>query len=276
MNNLNGNGKTDHMECPICLDNIPTLLCNPCGHGICHDCKKIDKCPICRQKIESFTVNRPLMDLLDYDNSKILERDVKVCVFNLGSIAKGICAPYSSQIVPKDQLVSVFDSFKLCSLWISDQDKVTYVDIFDNTHKHQSKSLQLANQFASSNFLNILIRDVQSELMSFGGQCWLEILKILHPKLHEIQTNGDQRPITLTYYDRSIQNTTKFTRMTRIIKSTSTGFIVTMEIPGIYGSGSGPTLPYHFYYLFHDGRVLPCSYAISKFTGRNIFRYARR
>ena len=40
------------ISCPICFDIIENLKITGCGHKYCNECfKKIDKCSICRKKI---------------------------------------------------------------------------------------------------------------------------------------------------------------------------------------------------------------------------------
>lgn len=191
---------------------------------------------------------------------EILENEVKICLFYLGSISDGKYKPFTNKIVSKDKLVDFFNSLKNLSFWISDHEQVSYVQEVDMT-----RASQLFLQFESAAFLNILVNNVTFPLMSCEGQCWLEVLKILYPRLHKIQRDGHQMPVTFTYYDRRLNNSKKITTMARIIEKNSTCFIVTMEQPGIYGYGCGPTLDYHFYYLFHDGRVLPCSFDSQNF-----------
>ena len=64
------------------------IILFPCGHNICKDCLferppqgqlkknmklKLDKCSLCRQKIESYAVNQSLMTLIcTYSNNKHL------------------------------------------------------------------------------------------------------------------------------------------------------------------------------------------------------------
>ena len=68
-------------------DKQPMILF-PCGHNLCKDCLfndppkaqikmglklKLDKCPLCRQKIESYALNQSLMALIcTYSNNKEL------------------------------------------------------------------------------------------------------------------------------------------------------------------------------------------------------------
>ena len=62
---------------------IPYLLF-PCGHNLCKNCLfrfpdkqnkllNVDKCPMCRRKIDSYAINRSLMNLIcSYTNNKHL------------------------------------------------------------------------------------------------------------------------------------------------------------------------------------------------------------
>jgi len=45
--------QTSQTECPICLDNITTLVVLNCGHPFCYECSKNihTTCPICRTYI---------------------------------------------------------------------------------------------------------------------------------------------------------------------------------------------------------------------------------
>ena len=66
-------------NCCCCLetyrrDTNPALTCNPCGHGVCKPCllswrrsgrSNSNKCPQCRARITSTTVNRDLMDTIE-------------------------------------------------------------------------------------------------------------------------------------------------------------------------------------------------------------------
>jgi hypothetical protein len=79
--------------CSICLElMIPPerqpIILFPCGHNLCKDCifeyppkgpikknlkLKLDKCTLCRQKIESYALNQSLMALIcTYSNNKDL------------------------------------------------------------------------------------------------------------------------------------------------------------------------------------------------------------
>ncbi len=70
------------------------IILFPCGHNICKDCLfehppkgqikknqklKLDKCTLCRQKIESYALNQSLMALIcTYSNNKeLLEKEEK-------------------------------------------------------------------------------------------------------------------------------------------------------------------------------------------------------
>ncbi len=69
---------TDH--CIICLDNIATSYILKCGHHCyCDECifinfiniKKIENCPICRQKIDDFYISSNTVKLMiDIINNK--------------------------------------------------------------------------------------------------------------------------------------------------------------------------------------------------------------
>jgi len=41
-------------ECVVCMDEAQTFACVPCGHlCLCQNCRKIDKCPMCRREVKS-------------------------------------------------------------------------------------------------------------------------------------------------------------------------------------------------------------------------------
>ena len=65
------------MECPLCFELYDEIQrkpfsINPCGHHFCNTCLgKINKksCPTCRGKLQSKTVNRGLLDLINSETS---------------------------------------------------------------------------------------------------------------------------------------------------------------------------------------------------------------
>ena len=83
----------ESMTCIICLEiytretNIPMTL-YPCGHTCCKPClntwrRSRNTCPECRRRIENFTINRGLLDLVEANQNQIeTERNVNEQIEN--------------------------------------------------------------------------------------------------------------------------------------------------------------------------------------------------
>ena len=51
------------IECPVCYDDIPYNIINPCGHSLCNKCSVFKTCPLCQYNIVSYIPNRILKEL---------------------------------------------------------------------------------------------------------------------------------------------------------------------------------------------------------------------
>ena len=53
----------NNIDCPVCYDDIPYNIINPCGHSLCDKCSVFEICPLCRCQIISYIPNRILKNL---------------------------------------------------------------------------------------------------------------------------------------------------------------------------------------------------------------------
>ena len=158
------------MECPLCFElydenQRKPFSINPCGHHFCNSCLgKINKktCPTCRGKLQSKTLNRGILDLINsetsiQDGTKPNNKKIKLLQDSLIEEVENMISEWKNR---KENEMKIFNK-KIKSL-IDDVEKDKVIKIA----KVEADSQQIINRLrlVETNFNRDSLEEIESFL----------------------------------------------------------------------------------------------------------------
>ncbi len=162
-----------HRQCNVCLEPFkrevnPPYSCNPCGHVTCKPCldtwftSNSKRCPECRTRVTSITINRGLMNVIEEDqqtrkktcepsnNEDCQSGTYRVSGRNINSIIRDGC-DYAIYLIDNSQRVKHNLEGKIYTLhkntWSSNSNSNSKVTLYENVLSWKeivSRVLQIA------------------------------------------------------------------------------------------------------------------------------------
>ena len=99
-----------------------------------------------------------------------------------------------------------------------------------------------------------------NDMVSAPNEIWYKALKFLRPKQYKKIEKSTIMYIQFSYYDRIGKKNYIDNVLVCVLKNIRGSKLVSVSIPGVYGYGYGPTVPFRYYWLLENNEVTPIKF----------------